>query len=250
MSAILDGVLIRELDNFAEYKVCEQFQRDVWGEDDPADNADLLQAIAHCGGLVAAAFQRHDMVGLVFAFPTDNPAIQHSHRLAVRPDIQGSGLGQRLKWFQRDWCLQRDITTVKWTYDPLRRANATLNIARLGAVARQYHENYYGEMAGINAGIPSDRIVAHWSLSSSRVARLADRHQHSERTSLATQHVSIPSDLDTLLRDDPVHALAERTRVRGELQDAFNKGLSITGFEPENSRYCLTMNGTNATAWD
>lgn len=240
MSKASDNIIIRELSSFDEYKASEQFQRDVWGEDDPADNADLMQAIAHSGGLVAAAFQHECMIGFVFAFPTKDPRVQHSHRLAVLPQKQGLGLGTRLKWFQREWAMQRGIDTIHWTYDPLRRANATLNITKLGAVASEYHEDYYGNMAGINAGIPSDRIVAHWSLHSARVNGCANNDKQSGITDSTAKHIAIPSDLETLLQSDSALALAERIRVRKALQDAFNTGYNITGFEPDACRYVLT----------
>ena len=35
-----DGVTFRELRGVPELKISERLQKDVWGEDDPADNAD------------------------------------------------------------------------------------------------------------------------------------------------------------------------------------------------------------------
>jgi predicted GNAT superfamily acetyltransferase len=79
----------------------------------------------------------------------------------------------RLKLYQRDWCLARGIGHVRWTFDPLRTVNATLNIHRLGATSATYLPDYYGEMAGINQGLASDRLLVDWDLAAPVVAALA-----------------------------------------------------------------------------
>ncbi|MFD1809838.1 GNAT family N-acetyltransferase [Gemmobacter lanyuensis] len=125
-----------------------------------------MMVIQHEGGLLAGAFQGDRLLGYVFAFPTRDPQVQHSHRLAVRAEARGLKLGARLKWYQHDWCARNGVALVRWTYDPLRRTNATLNIAALGAGAHVYLPDYYGEMAGINAGTASDRLMAEWVIGS------------------------------------------------------------------------------------
>lgn len=232
---------IRELNSVAELKRSEQFQKEVWGEDDPPDNSDIMLAIQHEGGLVAGAFKDERMLGFLFGFPTSQPDAQHSHRLAVHPDCRGMGLGQKLKWYQRAWCLERGITTVRWTYDPLRRINAGLNIARLGATVGTYHPDYYGKMEGINAGVASDRLLAEWHLTAPEVARRAENQR-----GLAPRHaggtclrVAIPADFGALLVDDLERA-SERMRVREALTAAFAKGYRITGFDMETCEYLLT----------
>ena len=182
---------IRELNSVEELKRSEAFQREVWGQDDPADNSDIMLAIQHEGGLVAGAFSEGRMLGFLFGFPTSQPDVQHSHRLAVHPDSRGMGLGVKLKWYQRDWCLERGITTVRWTYDPLRRVNANLNIARLGATAGTYYHDYYGKMEGINAGVASDRLLAEWHLTAPEVVHRAEN----PRTPPVTAATSVSQSL-------------------------------------------------------
>ena len=241
MSLKSDGLTIRELSSVDELKHAEQFQKDVWGEDDPPDNSDIMLAIQHEGGLVAGAFKDGRMLGFLFGFPTSDPSIQHSHRLAVHPDSRGLGLGLKLKWFQRDWCLKKGITHVRWTYDPLRRINAGLNIAKLGATAHIYHLDYYGKMVGINAGVASDRIVADWQLTSADVIARAERPQSKVHpvADRIRQHVAIPKDFGALLTSDLEAAIAERMRVREVLTRAFSDGLHILGFDVEKGAYLL-----------
>ena len=224
----MTGLVLRDLASLAEMKASEAFQRAVWGADDPPDNSDMLLAIQHEGGLVAGAFDGGRMVAFLFGFPTSESAAQHSHRLGVHPDWQGQGLGLRMKLYQKEWCLARGITQVRWTYDPARRANAVLNIHRLGAIARTYYRDYYGVMEGINAGLPSDRLLAEWDLT-----RPAD----AEATPAGT--VPIPADFAKLALDDPGAALAERLRIRKALEGAFAEGLQIAGFDRSQNAYLL-----------
>lgn len=223
-----DQPVLRELDSLAEMKDAEQFQRLVWGKDDPPDNSDMLLAIQHEGGLIAGAFEAERMIGFLFGFPTSDPKAQHSHRLGVHPDRQGRGLGLHLKRFQMDWCLARGIQKVRWTYDPIRRANAVLNIDRLGATARTYYRDYYGPMEGINAGVPSDRLLADWDLT-----RPTNPDVSAEQT------VPIPADFARLVQDDLKTAQSERLRVRAALESAFADGLHIARFDRAQNAYLL-----------
>ncbi len=116
----MSAVEFRDLDGMAEFRVAEDLQRAVWGEDELVDPADLMMVDQREGGLVAGAFEAGELLGYVFGFPTREPNLQHSHRLAVHPRGRGGGLGVQLKWHQRDWCLARAITVVRWTFDPLR----------------------------------------------------------------------------------------------------------------------------------
>ena len=224
----MTGLVLRDLASLAEMKAAEDFQRSVWGKDDPADNADLMMAIQHEGGLVAGAFDGDRMLAFLFAFPTSDPTAQHSHRLGVHPDAQGQGLGLRMKLYQRDWCLEHGITCVRWTFDPARRANAVLNIHRLGATCNTYYRDYYGAMEGINAGMPSDRLLADWDLT---------RPVGRSITSVDT--VPIPADFARLVLDDPAKALSERLRIRDALEAAFAKGFHIAGFDRDANCYLL-----------
>ena len=230
---------IRELNSVEELKRSEAFQREVWGQDDPADNSDIMLAIQHEGGLVAGAFSEGRMLGFLFGFPTSQPDVQHSHRLAVHPDSRGMGLGVKLKWYQRDWCLERGITTVRWTYDPLRRVNANLNIARLGATAGTYYHDYYGKMEGINAGVASDRLLAEWHLTAPEVVHRAENPRTPPVTG-GDLRVAIPADFGALLSNNLTGAVAERLRVRAALTAAFADGFRISGFDTKTCEYLLT----------
>lgn len=235
-------MIIRDLSGMEEFFKAEQLQRDVWGVDDTEDPADLMMVIQHEGGLVAGAFEGERLVGYVFGFPTREPHVQHSHRLAVHPDARGRSLALQLKRYQREWCLARGITLVRWTFDPLRHTNAHLNIARLGAEVSTYHADYYGVMKGINAGLPSDRLRADWHLTSDHAVRCAAWEPGKPAIALPpdAKRVAIVPDLDRLLAEDYDTALAARLRVREALTRLFEDGYAIRHYDAAATSYQLT----------
>jgi len=224
-------VVLRDLVGMDEFLKAEELQRIVWGKDDTADPADLMMVIQHEGGLAAGAFEGEELIGYVFGFPTRTPSIQHSHRLAVSPKARGRGLAIALKHYQRQWCLERGITLIRWTFDPLRHLNASLNVGRLGVTVSTYLPDYYGAMKGINSGLASDRILAEWAISSPEMAK---------GTGDTALKVRIPDNIDRLLATDKKAAEAERLRVRHELTHHFENGYTITGYNPSLCSYLLT----------
>lgn len=240
MNLIETEPVIRDLEGMAEFHAAEDLQRAVWGADDKIDPGDLMMVIQAEGGLAAGAFLSDRLIGYVFAFPTVTPGVQHSHRLAVRTEARGLGLGLKLKLYQADWCLQRGIRHVRWTYDPLRLPNASLNIARLGATASTYHRDYYGEMGGINAGTASDRLLVDWRLDSDRYARCrsGEAMLTSDEITMA-RRITLPPDFVKLLRIDPGAANAERLRLRTEMEAALAAGFTVAGVDTQEPAYLL-----------
>lgn len=241
----MSGTVIRTLSGMDEFLAAEALQRIVWGEDDTPDPGDLMMVLQHEGGLVAGAFHGDDLVGYVFGFSTRDPKVQHSHRLAVHPSARGAGLALKLKFFQRAWCLSQGIELVRWTFDPLRHTNAHLNTGRLGARVSTYYADYYGEMKGINAGLPSDRLLAEWHLADPGVVSRAEAHAAgsppppTDPTGLRS--LQIPQIFEELMAGDPTHALAERLRVRKELSTAFASGYEIAGYDAARHAYLLRL---------
>ncbi|NBZ88178.1 GNAT family N-acetyltransferase [Stagnihabitans tardus] len=235
----MTDVTFRDLHGMAELQEAEALQRAVWGEGDQPDPADLMLAIQAAGGLVGGAFVQGRLMGYVFGFPTREATVQYSHRLAVLPQARGLGLGVRLKLYQRGWCLARGIARVRWTFDPLRVVNATLNIDRLGAEAGVYLRDYYGEMAGINRGLGSDRLLADWELASPGVsARLGGQAPAVASEPLA---LPLPEDIAALAAQDPDQAAALRQALRAALEAAFASGRRIVGFDRSARVYHLSL---------
>ncbi|GHC31167.1 MULTISPECIES: GNAT family N-acetyltransferase [Gemmobacter] len=217
-------ITYRDLHGLAEFQAAYDLQHSVWGMDDLADPPDLLMVVQSEGGIVAGAFDGERLAGYVFGFPTSDPAVQHSHRLAVLPEYRGQGLGVALKAYQKDWCQSRGIRRIRWTYDPLMTRNANLNINNLGAFGTGYLVNYYGSGGSYQGGVESDRVVAELFVTGRPEVRAEDR-------------VAVVPDFHRLLRSDEAAARAARTEGRLAMQSRFEAGLQIIGFDPGCSTY-------------
>lgn len=234
----MTDVIFRDLSGMAEFRTAEALQRAVWGEGDQPDPADLMMVIQAEGGLVGGAHVEGRLVGYIFGFPTRDSLVQHSHRLAVLPEARGLGLGVRLKLYQRDWCLARGIATVRWTFDPLRVVNASLNIHRLGATSATYLPDYYGEMAGINQGLASDRLLVDWHLASAGVTARATGAAPPPRPAVPLA-CPLPENIEKLMVNDPAQAAEAQAQLRAALQAAFAAGRHIVGFDASRRDYLV-----------
>jgi predicted GNAT superfamily acetyltransferase len=183
-------VSIRPVKAWSEYLAAEELQRVVWQMPDWRDAvpANLLITAQKNGGLVLGAFMDERLIGFAFSFlgaeeHQGQKKIKHcSHMLAVLPKYQSLKIGVRLKFKQRELALAQGIDLITWTYDPLQALNANLNLARLGAIARRYVPNAYGEMTdGLNVGLPSDRFEVEWWLNTPRVRERAAGNDASSR---------------------------------------------------------------------
>jgi predicted GNAT superfamily acetyltransferase len=160
----------------------------------------------------------------------------HSHMLAVDPDRQTRGIGRALKLAQRAWALDQGIEGMRWTFDPLIARNAHFNLNVLGVLADRFHRHYYGDMRdAVNRGERTDRLEAVWHLVS----------EGREAPGPPLGRVAIPPDHVALRRDDPPAAAEWRTRVGGELEEAFRSGLVVGGFDRADSAYVL-VRGSNS----
>jgi predicted GNAT superfamily acetyltransferase len=204
--------------------VASVFQR-VWGTDHPIVNAELLRAVAHAGGYVAAACRSGEMVGASFAFPARHRGVAalHSHVTGVVPGIQHRGIGRLLKQHQRAWAAEHGFEWITWTFDPLVRRNAWFNIAVLGASVTDYLVDFYGPMTdAINARDETDRVHVAWP---------TDPHPARPPAPPANAPaVATPDDIVDLRRTDPDAAARWRLRVRDELGGAIGRGGAVVGF--------------------
>ena len=251
---------LRELHSVEEFSTMIELEDRIWGAGNGM-NRDLLRAMVHVGALAAAAFANGEMVAILFGITTRDANVQHSHGLGVLEEYRRFGLGAKLKWFQRDWCLTHGIDRVQWTYDPLRVANANLNLSKLGArVATHYHD-YYGVMSGINAGAPSDRVLADWDLRAANVIALAaggspwafptvqatnglrdsrptEIHLDLEQAQLG---FAIPDDFPAMQTEHPELALEWREHIRSVLGHYLARGYRLTNFDAQKKQYLLEL---------
>ncbi|MTD14490.1 GNAT family N-acetyltransferase [Nakamurella sp. YIM 132087] len=252
------GVEVRELHGMTEMHRAAAIFDEVWdiGPGGTEMQPGLLQALAHSGNYVVGAFDASGgMVAASAAFLSTGDAGLHSHitgALGV-----SKGVGGAIKWHQRAWCLQRGIGAVAWTYDPLISRNAWFNIRRLGARPVRYLVDFYGEMPdAINAGQPTDRMLAVWELLSSPALAAAaaaasgaaapgpaghpeirqalavgpDGRPVIDREALAQDQrvtAAMPDDVETLRKTDPRSALDWRLAQREVLTTLLDAGARI-----------------------
>jgi predicted GNAT superfamily acetyltransferase len=228
---------IRHCATLAEYDDCVHLEHAVWGEDIAVPSAIFVVA-HHTGGQVLGAFapaaanQKSKMVGFTLALAavrTRGPYL-HSHMTAVLPEFRDRGVGRRLKLFQRQDALKRGIDLIEWTFDPLELKNAHFNLALLGAVARRFIPDCYGVTESpLHRGLPTDRVVAEWWLSSERVKSiLAD---NSPPASDCAEHIPIPPNLDEIKARDPAAATGLQAAAREKFQTLFARGYVATSVE-------------------
>ena len=258
-------ITIRPLRDQAEFSQCERVQRSVWGQ--AGVSGEVLLVTQKNGGMVLGALAGRRVVGFLYAFlgRRNNRFIHWSHLMAVEPAHRDHGLGFRLKVEHRRRALEQGVRCIAWTYDPLQSRNATLNIARLGAQAREYIPDCYGQFPSvIERGLPSDRLIASWEIGSARVSerlRLSDDEAipfspdwpRANETALSATDLLVNTRLNLkideprLLIEIPTHtdrmratelALARRWRqeVRRLVRHYFEGGYYVNDFVPPGTR--------------
>jgi predicted GNAT superfamily acetyltransferase len=224
---------IWQLHNLEEFAEALALQQRIWGfADIEAMPLRWFVVTSKVGGQVFGAYEDGQMIGFLGAMPgilPDGRPYMHSHMLGVLPKHRDRGVGRRLKLAQREEALARGIELVEWTFDPLEIKNAYFNIERLGAIVRQYVENLYGVTASpLHGGLPTDRCAAEWRLRSPRVEAAVAGKALARR---AGERIAYPADIAHIRANDPARARAIQ-RANGEkFQDAFARGLAVTGFE-------------------
>ena len=173
------GVVVRALESEEELEAARYVWDTTWpGQPGGTEiTLHLLRTLLHTGAHVSGAYVGDEIIGaclgLVARSEDDDGSWHthlHSHVAAALPGRGDRGLGTALKMHQRAWALERGYDRIEWTFDPLVRRNARLNLVKLGGLAVRYYENFYGDMLdGINVGDSSDRFILRWDLGSERV---------------------------------------------------------------------------------
>jgi predicted GNAT superfamily acetyltransferase len=252
-------VQVRRAKSWEEFRECERIQQEVWGT--LAASSELLSVTQKCGGVVLGVFLDKKMAGFLYAFlgRFEKRTVHWSHMMAVRQRCRDLGLGFRMKVAHRRLALAQGIKSIYWTYDPLQSRNAYLNIRRLGASVEGYIVDCYGRFpSAIEKGLPSDRLVANWRISSAavehRLKESALRQDYAglpwanetrpnslgfienERIHLDLRGpqllVAIPANTERMRADNPPLALRWRLETRRIFQHYFRAGFRIVDFVP------------------
>jgi len=163
-----DRIEVRPLRTHQDFAACVELQRITWGaEYNEVVPPIILKITQKVGGVAAGAFDETGrMLGCVYGITgVENGRLVHwSHMLAVLPEARNSGIGRRLKEYQRDRLLPLGVELMYWTFDPLVARNAHFNLVRLGAEVTEYVVDMYGRTGSVLHVLGTDRFVAAWRL--------------------------------------------------------------------------------------
>jgi predicted GNAT superfamily acetyltransferase len=189
------------------------------------DDADALS-------LHAVAYQGAQAIGTGRLLPDARIG-----RMAVLPEFRNKGVGYALKVDQWNWAKRNNYSELSWTFDPLVRRNAKLNIAKLGANISAFHPNFYGEMPdALNAGDESDRLMVSWrtDINAPKARELITDPEPGDIL------IEIPEDIVAIRSKNQSESMKWRRQVREQFMAAFEKNGKVIGFSA-NSEYVVRI---------
>ena len=224
---------MRELDDLQDQDFGRKIFDITWSMDAGTEiTPNLLQAMVHSGSYLSGAFIDSKIVGAAFAFPATNSGLHlHSHMTAVLPEFRDKGVGYALKIDQWNWAKKKNYSHLSWTFDPLVRRNAKLNIVKLGVDILAYYPNFYGEMPdALNAGDESDRLMVSWSTNKD-APKARELITNPEPSDIL---IEIPEDIVAIRSNNQSESMKWRRQVREQFVAAFDKNGKVIGFSANN----------------
>jgi predicted GNAT superfamily acetyltransferase len=238
-----NDIVVRKCLTLEEFHACVALQREIWGESDlEVEPVTLFIVASYAGGQVLGAFDGLRLVGYTLAIVgfQEGVAYLHSHHTGVHPDYRDTGVGRRLKLFQREEALGRGIRSVQWTFDPLELRNAHFNLNRLGAICRHYKPNLYGVTTSpLHRGLATDRLLAEWQLDAPRV--VAAIGGLAEGPASAAVEIKLPGDLERWKQSDPQLVKSAQDRIRAEFTSWFARGYAAIGMRQGPTEACFLL---------
>ncbi len=232
-------IQVRELDNLQDQDFGRKIFDITWSMDAGTEiTPNLLQALVHSGSYLSGAFIDHKIVGAAFAFPATNGGLHlHSHMTAVLTEFRDKGVGYALKIDQWTWAKKNKYSHISWTFDPLVRRNAKLNITKLGVDISAYHPNFYGNMPdALNSGDESDRLMVSWRTDDD-VPKSRELITNPESDDIL---IKIPEDILAIRSMNQSESVKWRRQVREQFMAAFKKNGKVIGFST-NSEYVVRI---------
>jgi len=226
-------IKIRELSTLNDQSDARKIFDQTWAMDAGTEiTPNLLQAMVHSGSYLSGAFIENKIVGAAFAFPATNSGLHlHSHMTAVLDEHRDKGVGYALKIDQWNWAKKETYSHLSWTFDPLVRRNAKLNIVKLGVDISAYYPNFYGAMPdALNAGDESDRLMVSWSTAID-APKARELITHPKPGDIL---IEIPEDIVAIRSKNQSESMKWRRQVREQFLAAFEKNGKVIGFSTNN----------------
>ena len=226
-------VLVKSLNTVSNHRFAREIFDITWPMESGTEiTPNLLQAMVHSGAYLSGAFVENKIVGAAFAFPATNSGLHlHSHMTAVLDEYRDKGVGYALKIDQWNWAKKHKYSHISWTFDPLVRRNAKLNIVKLGVDISAYYPNFYGTMPdALNAGDESDRLMVSWSTDIDE-PKARELITHPKTDDIL---IEIPEDIVAIRSKDQSESMKWRRQVRDQFLAAFEKNGKVIGFSAKN----------------
>jgi len=224
---------LRKLNTYQDQDLARKIFDITWAVDAGTEiTPNLLQAMVHSGSYLSGAFIENKIVGAAFAFPATNSGLHlHSHMTAVLDEFRDKGVGYALKIDQWNWAKKHKYSHLSWTFDPLVRRNAKLNIVKLGVDISAYFPNFYGAMPdALNAGDESDRLMVSWrtDIDAPKARELITNPEADDVL------IEIPEDIVAIRSKNQSESMKWRRQVREQFMLAFGKNGKVVGFSANN----------------
>lgn len=229
---------IRKLKSVKEFRNTLEIQKSAWGISDlEVDPHFLMTRVQKYGGLIQGLFLDSNCVGFTYGILGKwlGKIFLFSYMAAIMREYQGQGFGFLLKKAQRQEVLKMGYDVICWNFDPLESLNAYFNFHRLGVVSSEYERNVYGEgESGLDQGLPTDRLLVTWNLSSDRVIKKIEKKEKRIIETIPPQNVGefneksayieIPKDIRSMKKIDLSEAYNWRMKTRDQFESAFRDG--------------------------
>jgi predicted GNAT superfamily acetyltransferase len=254
---------LRELCSLGQLSEAAGLLWRVWGADSGAAKSEVirlsfLRALSHSGNYVSGAYLGGRLVGCTvgwlgidLAGPGRSDHL-HSHISGVDRSVRDLGVGFALKAHQRQWALDRGITRIRWTFDPLIRRNAYFCLCKLGVTVRGYEPDFYGDLDdGINTGEATDRLLIEWVLDSPTVVEAMSGRPvttpERARCRRDAELIWIPRDAEVPGGKGGDRNSDLRLSVRARFLDLLELGYHVAGMTRDGN-YVLLLDGMSELA--
>ena len=226
-------VVIRQAQEYQDLMKINSIMAKIWGFERPLFlEPSFLRTLFYCGSYIAGAYYKENLIGGSIAIPAFRGGLYlHSHMTAVLPEFRDQGVGYALKLDQWDWSKKKNYSHLSWTFDPLVRRNAKLNIIKLGVDISGYLPNFYGDMQdALNAGDESDRLMVSWrtDLDVPKARELISKPETGDIL------IEIPEDIVAIRSKNQSESMKWRRKVREQFLAAFEKNGKVIGFSANN----------------
>ena len=127
-----------------------------------------LITILQLGGVIFAAFLDKKMIGYsISSFALKGEYALYLYMLGVSKDHTSKGIAQQLFLKNKEFAIERKITSIYWSFNPLDSKAANLYLHKLNAIVKESMvHNMYG--LGDNR-LPTDRFLAYLNITSDMI---------------------------------------------------------------------------------